>query len=77
MSGRPNESLYYTSQESTHPHTRRPPPAHPAPNNVGVVLLLIMLLAIVVALALVGPGLVGQVRHVVYCMQHAQESVCT
>ncbi len=76
MSGRRNESLYYTN-ESPYPRTRRPPPAHPAPNNVGVVLLLVMLLAIVIALALVGPGLVSQVRHMVYCMQHAQESVCT
>jgi hypothetical protein len=74
MSGRPNESLYYTSQESLYPRARRPPPQ--APNNVGLVLVGMMLVAIVVTLALVGPELLGQVRHIVYCMNHAQEAAC-
>lgn len=71
------ESLYYPRQESLHyPRTRRPPPAHPAPNNVGVVLLVVMMLAIVVALGVVGPRLVGEVRQMVYCLDHAQEAAC-
>ena len=69
MSGRPQESLYY-------PRARTTAPAHPAPNNAGVVLVAMMLLAIVVAVALVGPELVGELRHIVYCMDHAQEAAC-
>jgi hypothetical protein len=71
------ESLYYTRQESLYyPRARTSPTAHPAPNNVGVVLLVVMVLAIVVAVAVVGPGLIGEVRQMVYCLEHAQEAAC-
>ena len=76
MSGRQHESLYYTSQESLYPRARRPPPPPQAPNNVGIVLVGMMLVAIVVSLALVGPGLIHHVRHIAYCMDHAQEAAC-
>jgi hypothetical protein len=68
MSARPQESLYFRS--------RTVPSAHPAPNNAGVVLVVMMLLAIVAAVAFVGPGVVGEVRQMTYCMNHAQEAVC-
>ncbi len=72
----PSESLYYLRQEALYPRSRRPPPGHPAPNNVGVVLVLMTLVAIIVAVVLVGPGLVEHVRHIAYCMNHAQEAAC-
>jgi hypothetical protein len=69
VSARPQESLYYA-------RAQRPSSAHPAPNNAGVVLVVMMLLAIVTAVAFVGPGVVGEVRQITYCMNHAQEAVC-
>lgn len=69
MSGRPQESLYYA-------RAQRPTSAHPAPNNAGVVLVVMMLLAIAAAVVFVAPGVVGEMRQIVYCMNHAQEAVC-
>ena len=69
MSARPQESLYYA-------RAQKPPSADPAPSNVGVVLLVMMLLAIVAAVAFVAPGVVGEVRQITYCMNHAQEAAC-
>jgi hypothetical protein len=76
MSGRgPNESLYYTREEALYLR-QRPPPPRPLPNNVGVILVGMMVLAILVALVLFGPGLIEQVRHMAYCMNHGQEAAC-
>lgn len=69
MSGRPQDSLYYG-------RARTPPASHPAPGNVGLVLLLIVLLAIVATLALVGPELVAEARRIVHCLDKAQEAAC-
>jgi hypothetical protein len=63
-------------QPSLYTRARTPPPAHPAPNNVGVILLLIMVGAIAVALALVGPEVVGELRQMAHCMDRQQESAC-
>jgi hypothetical protein len=41
-----------------------------------VVLLVMMVLAIIVALTLVGPRIVGEIRQMTYCMERQQESVC-
>jgi predicted PurR-regulated permease PerM len=40
------------------------------------VLLVMVLLAIVAAVAFVGPDVVREIRHVVHCVNHAQEAVC-
>ena len=72
-----SESQYYPHQESLYyPRSRKPAPSHPAPNSVGVVLLVLMILAILVALVVVGPGLIGEARKLVYCLNHAQEAAC-
>jgi hypothetical protein len=68
MSARPQDSLYTRA--------RRPPPPPAAPNNVGVVLLLMRVAAIVTAVALVGPGVVGEVRHMADCMETPEQAVC-
>jgi hypothetical protein len=68
MSGRPQDSLYLRA--------RTPPPAHPAPNNAGVVLLLIVGLAITAALVLVAPGMLGEIRHTFDCIQTPEKAVC-
>lgn len=73
MSRRPEDSLY---TQSLYPRARTPSSPHPAPNNAGVVLVVIMLLAIVAAVALVGPELVRELRQMVHCMDHAQEAAC-
>ena len=70
MSGRHQDSPYY-------PRARVPQSRHAAPNNVGVVLLVMVLLAIIATLALVGPGLIGEVREMMYCLDRAQEAVCS
>lgn len=73
VSRRPENSLY---TQSLYPRARRPPSPHPAPNNAGVVLVVIMLLAIVAAVAVVGPDVVKELRQMVYCLDHAQEATC-
>ena len=60
-----------------YPRARTAQSSHPAPNNVGVVLLVMILLAIVAALALVGPGLISEARQMMYCLDRAQEAVCS
>ena len=68
MSAQPQRSLYTRA--------RTPPSAHPAPNNVGVVLLVLMVLAIIAALALVGPDVVSEVRRMVDCMNTPEQAIC-
>lgn len=70
MSGRPQDSVYY-------PRARTPQSAAPAPNNIGVVLLVMVLLAIVGAALLVGPNLIAEARHIVYCIGKAHEAACS
>lgn len=73
MAGRPQQSLH-TQSLSTRSRTASSP--HPAPNNAGLVLVVMMVLAILVAATLVGPGLVAELRQVVYCVGRSQEAAC-
>ena len=73
---RHSASVSAQPQPSVYMRARTPPSAHPAPNNLGLVLLLMTLVAIVVAVALVGPGVVGEVRRMADCMETPEQAVC-
>jgi hypothetical protein len=68
VSGEPQPSLYTRA--------RTPQAKHPAPNNVGVVLLVMMMLAIISAVALVAADVVGETRRMVDCMNTPEQAIC-